>query len=81
VFTNANQFGGQMNIDEGTLNIQNGQALGGPQGATVVNYEASLQVQDVPAAIIRAPVQVVNETHKPERTGVSGNDYSSAGPL
>ena len=80
IFTSANQFGSVLVVNEGILNIQNGQALGGPQGATLVNYEAALQIQD-PSGNNNSPIQVVNKAITLNGPGASGDDTNPTGAL
>lgn len=45
ILSGASQFTGQLNLNEGVINVQNSMALGSPSGATVVNLGAQLQLQ------------------------------------
>jgi autotransporter-associated beta strand protein len=45
VLSGGSQYTGQLNVNQGVVNVRNGQALGSPSGATIVNNGAQLQLQ------------------------------------
>jgi autotransporter-associated beta strand protein len=64
VLTNANSYGGGTTINQGIVNIQNGQALGNPMTLTTVLDGAQLQLQ--------GGIMVMAETLRISGTGVFG---------
>jgi autotransporter-associated beta strand protein len=64
VLTNANSYGGGTTINQGVVNIQNGQALGNPMTLTTVLDGAQLQLQ--------GGIMVMGERLRISGTGVFG---------
>jgi autotransporter-associated beta strand protein len=69
VLQSANTYGGKTEIDQGVLQVQNSQALGGTAGGTEVLDGAQLQLQ---TPLAGQPVVVSGESLTLSGTGISG---------
>jgi autotransporter-associated beta strand protein len=79
IFTNANTYRGQTNVVGGYLNIRDSQGLGSTQGSTVVEINASLelQVDNIPDSV----TGTTNTLQIAENLTIFGTGVAGSGAL